>query len=373
MRIETEAVFLFIAELTGSFVPGSGTKELKIRNGQQDYTKHVLHMPDLSTEEGRKDLHETMWLERLYKELDEYFRIPDCSSDPLTRWLAIDNDSSYREETYKWTVPLELDATSSMCQIIGILLNDERLMNMTNVIGETLEDAWKVEGVGRNMLKKVMTPKLYGSSQSPEALLKKAKIPFTAKDIAIINKELQTGAFGLANSFKDFIINNCNPKAAMEIEIGKDAFAISCNKFRNVGEKTKAYKIWDSIDETYNTILHTDTKKVPDLEQFRLYFVTLLIHNLDSQIMDNVTAKVMEKYDWCISIHDAVTCSPAAAADVRLWYGQELEYIHNNRAEILRGFFKSVGITSEATEAWEKVKAKVQPLKGKFVISMPLK
>jgi 2-polyprenyl-6-methoxyphenol hydroxylase-like FAD-dependent oxidoreductase len=39
-------------------------------------------------------------------------------------------------------------------------------------------------------------------------------------------------------------------------------------------------------DETYNTVLHTDTHKVADLEQFRLYFVTLLIHHCDSKIMD---------------------------------------------------------------------------------------
>jgi hypothetical protein len=47
-----------------------------------------------------------------------------------------------------------------MCQIIGVLLNDKRLMNMTNVIGDTLEDAWKVEGMDRNMLKKALTPML---------------------------------------------------------------------------------------------------------------------------------------------------------------------------------------------------------------------
>lgn len=47
-----------------------------------------------------------------------------------------------------------------MLQIIGILTNDKRLMEMTNVIGDTLQDPWKLEGMNRNMLKKALTPML---------------------------------------------------------------------------------------------------------------------------------------------------------------------------------------------------------------------
>ena len=372
MKTECEAVFLFLAELTGSFVAGNGTKEDKIRCGQNDYIDTNLHTLDLTNEEDRKDLHENIWLERLYNELDEYFEIP--KGNKLARCLAIDT-KSYREGTYRWSVPIELDATSSMCQIIGVLLNDKRLMEMTNVIGDTLEDAWKVEGISRKKLKCVMTPKLYGSSQSPEVLWKKGKLKFTAKDVKLVNKELQIGAFGLANTFKDFIISNCNPKPEMEIKIGNDEFSISCNKFRNVGEKQKAYRIWDSVDKQYSTILHTDTKKVPDLDQFRLYTVTLLIHNLDSQIMDAVAGKVMDKYGWAIPVHDAILCGPQAAADVRTWYNEELLKIHNNRKTILKDFFKSIGVNALSTEDWEKLKSKVVPFTGdlKSEFSMPLK
>ena len=371
MKTEVNAIMLFIAELTGSFVAGTGTKEDKIKCGQQDYISNNFHDLDLSTEDGQKDLHENIWLERLYKELNEYFMIPD---DHTARFLAID-DNRYREETYKWSVPLELDATSSMCQIIGVLLNDKRLMEMTNVIGSTLEDAWKVDGISRSKLKCVMTPKLYGSSRTTEEFWKKDKLKFTPEDVKIVAKELQTGAFGLANAFKDFIINNCNPADEMEIKIGDDEFGISCNKFRNVGEKLKAYNIWDSVDEQYSTILHTDTKKVPDLEQFRLFFMTLLIHNLDSQVMDYITDKLMVKYGWAIPIHDAIVCSPAAAADVRIWYNEAILNIHNNRKTILRDYFKSVGINALAADAWEKVKAMVVPFEGNLEdeFSMPLK
>jgi len=372
MRSEVNAIMLFIAELTGSFVAGTGNKEDKIKCGQKDYVSNNLLELDLTTEDGKKDQHENMWLERLYNELDEYFSIvKGCG---LSRQLSL-STASYREAGYKWSVPLELDATSSMCQIIGVLLNDKRLMEMTNVIGSTLEDAWKVKGISRNKLKSVMTPKLYGSSRTAEDFWKKDKLAFTAKDVTIVSKELSSGAFGLANSFKDFIINNCNPTAEMEIKIGDDEFGISCNKFRNVGEKLRAYNIWDSVDEQYNVILHTDTKRVPDLEQFRLFFMTLLIHNLDSQVMDYVTDKLYAKFGWAIPIHDAIVCSPAAAADVRIWYNEALLNIHNNRKTILADYFKSIGINALAADAWETIKAMVVPFEGNLEdeLSMPLK
>ena len=156
MRKECEAVFLFIAELTGSFVAGSGTKEDKINCGEQDYITSNLHELDLSTEEGRKDLHENMWLERLYNELDEYFSISAIRSLRAMTIAA----AAYRTETYKWSVPLELDASASLLQYMGVLLNDKRLMEMTNVIGDTLEDPWKLEGMSRLMLKTAATPML---------------------------------------------------------------------------------------------------------------------------------------------------------------------------------------------------------------------
>ena len=366
MRTEVEATMLFIAELTGSFVAGSGTKADKIKCGEQDYITGNVHALDLSTEEGRKDLHENMWLERLYNELDLYFDI--FVGDNQLRAIAL-NVGTYREAGFKWSVPLELDASASLLQYMGVLLNDKRLMEMTNVIGDTLEDPWKLEGMSRLMLKTAATPMLYGSSQTPSDLWRKAKLEFTAADIELYGKEMANGPFGLVNMFKDFIINNCNPKATMEVRIGDDEFGISCNRFRSVGEKTKAYKIWDSIDKQYNTLLHTDTKKIPDLEQFRRFFVTCLIHNLDSQTADSVIGQVVDKYKFGIPIHDAFIVGPQAAADTRVWYAEELDYIHENREDILKGFFKSIGITAAATEQWEKLKDKVVPFTGIFKCS----
>jgi hypothetical protein len=366
MKTECEAIFLFIAELSGSFKPGTGNREDKINCGKNNYLDSFLHNLDLTTEDDRKDLHENVWLERLYDDLDTYFKIP--AGNKLARCLCLDL-GEYREETHKWSVPLELDASASMLQYMAVLLNDRRLMEMTNVIGDTLNDPWELKGMPRAMLKEAATPMLYGSSKTCSDLWTNAKMKFTVKDVELYNKEMATGPFGLVNMFKDFLINNCQPEAVMEVKIGKEEFSISCNRYRNVGEKTKAYKIWDSIDELYNTVLHTDTKKVPDLEQFRRFFPTLLIHNLDSQTMDNVMVKVMAKHSWAIPIHDAAIVSPAAAADTRQWYGEELDNIHANRKEILKGFFKSIGISGAAKEQWDAIMARVVPFEGTLTTS----
>jgi hypothetical protein len=357
MRHEAEAVFLFIAELTGSFKPGSGTMDDKIKCGKKDYMSNNLPELDLNDEEDRKDLHEVVWLERLYNELDGYFEV---EGDSMSRGLVLGLEG-YREESYKWTVPIELDASASQLQIMGVLLGDNRLMEMTNIIGETLQDPWKLEGMERNMLKKAACPMLYGSSQSCHELWQNNNIKYTPKDIELYGKEMADGAFGVANLLKEFIINSCNPKTEMEVKVWNDTFTISCNRFRNVGDRTKAYKIWDSIDKQYNMVLHTDTHKVPDLEQFRRYFVTLLVHCIDGQIMDSIIEKVMEKYGWGIPIHDAALVSPAAAADVRKWYTEELRALYTNRKEVLVNYFKSIGITGAAKDQWDTLISKVVP------------
>jgi hypothetical protein len=364
MKSECNAVFLFIAELTGSFAPGSGNVSTKIKCGQKDYINNVLHDLNLDDEHDRKELHENVWLERLYDELDAYFNV--VNDDGTMRFLAIDLEN-YREETYKWTVPIELDASASMLQYEGLLTGDKRLLNMTNVIGDTLEDPWKLEGMPRMMLKKAATPMLYGSSQACHELWQSNGISYTPEDIARYTEEMANGAFGVANLLKEFIINNASPKSDMMVNIWKDKFEVSCNRFRNIGEKTKAFKIWDSIDKQYNVVLHTDTKKIPDLEQFRRYFVTLLVHNLDSQVANTVIGKVMKKYGWGIPIHDAFLVSPAAASDVRKWYAEELGEIYHNRESILTNYFKSIGITKAAKNQWDMLMNKVHKLSEDFV------
>ena len=82
--------------------------------------------------------------------------------------------------------------------------------------------------------------------------------------------------------------------------------------------------------------------------------------------MNKICTKTIEKYGWIIPIHDAALISPAAAADVRRWYGEELKAIYDNRKEILLKFFKSIGITSAARSQWDALQRKIVPYEGEL-------
>ena len=92
-------------------------------------------------------------------------------------------------------------------------------------------------------------------------------------------------------------------------------------------------------------------------------------HNIDSQIMDRVMKKVIANYGWGIPIHDAALISPAAAADCRKWYGEELEALHRDRDSVLSNYFKSIGINSTATGEWELLKTRVVPFEGELKVN----
>jgi hypothetical protein len=174
--------------------------------------------------------------------------------------------------------------------------------------------------------------------------------------------ESKTGAFGLANAFKDFIINNLKTAEVMYPVVDGERFEVRCNKFKHVGESTVWYDLYNSADGGIKRLAHTKTVSVPDLDRFKRYWVTGLIHNLDSQVADYVTGKCYDKYQWVLDIHDAYLINPEAAEDVRRWYAEALEGIYERRNQILGDYFKSIGITAKATEQWQAVKAMVVPL-----------
>jgi hypothetical protein len=250
---------------------------------------------------------------------------------------------------------------------MGALLGDKRMLEATNMAGndEVLRDPWHVEGLTRNHVKKACTPKLYGSGQAVHTLWTKAKLSYTLADLDLMNKELKFGMFGTANKFKDFIINNCNPRSEMKVRVWNDTFDIKCNRHQRIGEVAVKYDLFDSESGGIRRITHMKTKSIPDLVAFRRYFVTLLIHCLDSQVANTVAGKCFDKYGFCIDIHDAFIVSPMAAADVRMWYAEEMDKISAHRREILTNFFSSIGITGVAAEEWEAVMASVEPI-GEF-------
>lgn len=272
------AILLFIAELNGF---KKGTVEDKRNHGQQCYLTRTSHNLDYSTEEGRKEAHENIWLFRLYDELDRYFQL-DTMADLTKQWVLSGKRKwewleAQASTNYYWIVPIELDASASMLAYIGALLGDERLLSMTNAHGTDLSDPWEFPGIPRTQFKHAATPMLYGSSKPCHDLWQAKGHKYTLEQVKAFNNELASGPLGLANAFKDFLITNCKPQAQMQVHIINEHFTIECNRFRNVGEKTNVYAIYDTDNNAIRTIHHTDTVRVPDLEQFRRYFPTLLI------------------------------------------------------------------------------------------------
>lgn len=193
-----------------------------------------------------------------------------------------------------------------MLQHLGVLLGDERLLTMTNIMDNGhLNDPWYIEGISRNMVKKPFVPLLYGSSREIHELLLDAGIKYSLNDISILRGELANGAFGIANDFKEFIITYVKPKESMEINVYEDNFRVECNRYRNVGEETLRYDIYDSDTDSVRRLTHTKTKRVPDLDQFKRWFITGLVHAQDSQVADFVMESVIDTHGWGLDIHDA--------------------------------------------------------------------
>ena len=361
MRIQAtdqglNAVYLFIAEIIGC---KDCTPESKADFGKQCYENRQLLDLNLDTQEGRDDLYENIWLERFYDQIDEYL------DNKLMRAL----DPTI--EPFAWSVPLELDASASVLGFMGALLGDFRLLTMTNCIlnAGKLSDPWHINDLTRKQVKIVTMRRVYGSTMTIQQIGKDQNVTYSVQDERVLAEELRNGALGLANDFKDFIITNVKPTESMRVRIWDDEFDISCNRFRRVGETTCKYDIFDTQTKRIRRISHTKTKAVADLERFRRYFVTLLIHNLDSQVASRVAYKVMEKYGWCIDIHDAFIVSPEAAMDVRNWYAEEVTAIYNNRNQILQDYFQSIGVGAEALTEWEALQSKVVPVQEPFVCS----
>lgn len=321
-------IFLFIAELLGAKTSNTVFKEVY---GKHAYENRKLHDLDLDNEDDRSELHENIWLERIYENLDNY-------------------DGS------NWVVPIELDATASVIQIEGVLLNDYNMCDETNVVnGDNLKDVWS-KGMPRKQFKFASTPLLYGSTQTCTTLWNRKGIKYTKEHIDLHTKELAHGVLGLANDFKDYIIDNIDPKPEMKVKVWNEEFTIYCNRYRNLGDYMKKYPIYDTATDSVLTINHTHTSRIPDLEQFKRYFVTLLVHNLDSQLADRVAGSL----NWCIPIYDAFVVMPIDALKTRVQYTEGLNAISADRQNILDNYFASINIkqTKGAYKQWAKLMEK---------------
>ena len=321
-------------------------------------------------EHDRAELHENIWLERLYNGLDAHFNVQQViKTKALTaRDALLYIAKKHKTATFEWNIPIELDATASMLQWYGILLGDKRLLLKTNVVVENgvLNDAWTINGIPRTQYKESCTPRLYGSSQECYEIWQDKGTPYTMEQVTIFNTEITTGALSVADAYKDFLINNSKPTETLKIKVFNEEFKIECNRYRNVGDYTTLYDIFDTETNSIRRILNTKTKSVADLDQFRRYFPTGLIHNIDSQAANYVSQLAMEKYGWLIDIYDAFIVHPNMARDIRKWYGEFQKTIYNNRDSILRNYHISIGIGPEAETEWQRVKELVHPIVGDF-------
>lgn len=381
-----KAIFLFIAEILGY---RTGTEQGKLERGQLAYVSNELlnlqYWPEEHiyqrtpeeqaearklAEEDRAQAFENIWLQRLYQDLDKAYGIEHTANIYKHRVIdgrPFDSVFAIKPNAHQWTVPIELDAGASMLQYIGVLTNDKRILTMTNMIGSpNLVDPWSCDGIPRALFKHAATPRLYGSSQAVHEIWQEWGHSYTLEQLSLMNQQFSGGAIGVADRFKDFIINNVSPRTIMNVRIWGENFDIECNRFRQVGTETRKYKLYDSTDKRENDLHHTITKAEPDLEQFRRYFVTLLIHHLDSRVANTVIGKYTEKYGSGIDIYDAFIINPEAALDVRTWYAEELEAIHRDRKTILSEFFSSIGISGNAQGEWERFMLNTEQLDAPF-------
>ena len=362
-----EAIALFVAELNG--YKAGPSMEDKYHYGIKCWMSNKLHALNLTIEKERKDLYENIWLERMYKDLDNAFSLVGIDGDiQKAMYLAGMDVELELDENYSWTVPVELDCAASMLQIMGVLLNDYDLCNATNMIEGELTDPWSVVGLTRKMVKIAATPMLYGSSkQCHELWQADEEISYDLDDVKTYNEALSTGYLAKANAFKNFLINNAQPTEVMQIHLWEDKFEVHCNRYKQVGETTKAFDIFDTNSQAIKRIFHTTTKGVADLDQFRRYFPTLCVHGIDSQIMNSLAEYCMDEFGWAIDIHDAIIVDPEVAHLVRAKYSEIIGVIHKNRKEILANYFKSIGIRGTAQKQWEDLQAMVVPLPDDFV------
>lgn len=300
-----KAVYAFISELLG--YRGKNYDD-KVKYGESAYILHTLPKPQ------GKELHEYIWLSRIYDALDNY------------------------DENMGWNIPIEIDATASMLQMIGVLTNDHELMKLTNMINTSeFQDAWTINGVPRDFVKKAMTPRLYGSSAEPKQLWLKHKFDFNQEHINIVTKELREGRFKHANNFKDFVIGNVQPSPKMVVRIWNEEFQIICNRFVPGKETLKTYWVWNGKE--MKRITH-HSLEIPDLNSFKRYFQTLLIHNLDSQVANHIC----EELDWVLPNHDAFVLHPNDVEKCRELYIKKMYNIYRNRHTILSNYFRSINI-----------------------------
>ena len=400
------SIFYFIAELTGHKCLGK-TEADKIEAGKQAYlnrelpnlalnfsyhkqkafheakerTQHkdILAKATMSHEEHLKELHELIWLERIYEQLDKLYastpitnilerrlnRLKTQYTEYLTkssqwhqsRLEGIQNDiASTRQQltrlipTVYWNIPLEIDHSMSLAQIVGALTNDERVLQSTGVIGDKISDPWHIDYVRRLVAKAVGTPTFYGSSQSAVSLVKAKKISLDKEEIKRLKKEFATGRFSILKQFKDLLIQNYNiHNPIIKVSTGFKTFDIHVNKFKPAGAETVVTEAFDG--KKFKFSFTKEPILVPDYTRMKLFWATCLVHHLDSELVEgNLVYHAIMKNRWLLDIHDAYLCLPNHATLIRESSASGLKTLNDNRFSIIDNFRQSIGATTPRSD-----------------------
>ena len=303
-------IMLFVAEEAGNKLAYLNKSwKHKIKEGYRCYADRKL--PSHGSAK--------VWISRIYRDLDKL----------------------YATGSVQWDIPIEADFTASQLAITGVLLNDKALLNATNVINDNdIQDAWNYQGItNRDSLKAVLTPALYGSSETEAGLLSHRNIEVEPSQMKLLKQARRSGKYASAMKLKDALISNARPQAKMILDTYYDQFTVECNKYRNVGVSKKAYIAWNSKDKKFKTFFNMKTNQVPDLARFRLFFATSLIHNLDSVLMDHI----VNTAHWSIPIHDAYLALPSAVTVLRNRAVDKLNEFRTDRKHILNHYRNSIG------------------------------
>ena len=296
-----DTVALFVAELAG----------IKASSLQDKLALGYDLLESKSIPSGRA-LWEQIWLERIFN-----------------NW----NDQN------NWTIPVELDATASAVQFLSVLLNDHALMNHVNLIYDgILHDFWSSTELPREHMKRYLTPHIYGSQATARELWRKNNLEITPELLAIAKSVEKLphvrGIFMLKNHILEHIET---PAETMRVNVGTESFDVHCTRFQ-YSHARKYVKIWNP-ERGYMQQVQVPNVKEPDLESFKRFFPSGLIHNLDSQIANDICKHL----DWVIPNHDAFIVSPNDGLRLRLWYVSLLHRrVYCKRHEILARYLASI-------------------------------
>lgn len=320
-------IYLFIAELLGHKCIGQ-TIEAKIQAGKQAYATRELPRLDLSTQHGRDELHQLIWLERIYDRLKFVL-------------------SRFNLSGVEWNIPIEIDHSMSVAQIMGALTNDSRILESTGVIGDKLQDPWYIESVRRSSAKAVGTPSLYGSSATAVKLLKGKGISIDKAEIQAIKREFSTGRFSVMKQFKDLLIQNYNVHTpTIDIDTGISKFKIEVSHFKVAKFNTLVTEAY--VNGKFKYSFTKVPELVPDYKRMKLYWATCLIHHLDSDLMEYNLAQ--HNTIWALDIHDAILCSPSHATSFKQTASNRLKYYNQNRFAIVQAYRQSIGAVTAKSD-----------------------